>query len=149
MRKARQESELVAQMERLAASHPGSLPVAEADARIYEELNRETKYFEALVRVFDLYLAADRVKEACEALERLVDIDPYDYRNQERLAKLEGKADPVLLQNILARSAKATTVSMRTEDLARSEERTNGRGVGAGAGGTLSEHAARGPARTR
>ena len=27
------------------------------------------------------------------ALERLVDIDAYDYRNQERLQRLRGKAD--------------------------------------------------------
>ena len=31
------------------------------------------------------------MKEACEALDRLVDIDPYDYRNQERIAKLRRK----------------------------------------------------------
>jgi diguanylate cyclase (GGDEF)-like protein len=139
MRKARKETELVAQMDRLTTSHPASLPLAEAVARIYEELNRETKYFEALVKVFDLYLEAGRMKEACDALERLVDIDPYDYRNQERIAKLEGQADPVFLQNILARSAKASTVSARTEDL------TGGTGTssreGSPSGGSSSEQA--------
>ena len=115
MRKARKESELVAHMDRLAANYPKSLPVAKAVAQIYEELNRETKYFEALVRVFDLYLEAGRMKEACDVLERLVDIDPYDYRNQDRIAKIEGKADPVFLQNILGRSAKASTISGRTK----------------------------------
>ena len=115
MRKARKESEFAAQMDRLAATHPASLPLAEAVARIYEELNRETKYFEALIHVFDLYLEAGRMKEACEALERLVDIDPYDYRNQERISKIEGKVDPSFLQNILARSAKASTVSTRSQ----------------------------------
>jgi diguanylate cyclase (GGDEF)-like protein len=54
-------------------------------------------------------------KEACEALDRLVDIDPYDYRNQERIAKLEGKVDAGFLQNIIARAAKAATVSTRTD----------------------------------
>ena len=56
-------------------------------ASIYEELNREAKYFDALMRLFDLYLAAGQMKEACTALDRLVDIDPYDYRNQERISK--------------------------------------------------------------
>ena len=60
-------------------------------------------------------MGADRLKEACESLDRLVDIDPYDYRNHERIAKLEGKADPGFLQNILARAAKAATVSTRTD----------------------------------
>ena len=67
------------------------------------------------MKLFDLYLGAGRMKEACESLDRLVDIDPYDYRNHERIAKLEGKADPGFLQNILARAAKAATVSTRTE----------------------------------
>jgi diguanylate cyclase (GGDEF)-like protein len=108
---ARREADLVAQIERLATTYPSSLALAETVAHLYEELNRETKYFDALVRLFDLYLAAQRVPDACEILDRLVDIDPYDYRNQERIAHLEGKADPVFLQNILARAAKAATVS--------------------------------------
>ncbi|MFY9690755.1 MAG: tetratricopeptide repeat protein [Candidatus Acidiferrales bacterium] len=111
---ARREAELVAQIERLAAGYPKSLALAETVAHLYEELNRETKYFDALVRLFDLYLAAERVPDACEILDRLVDIDPYDYRSQDRIAHLEGKADPVFLQNILARAAKAATVSGHT-----------------------------------
>ena len=54
-------------------------------------------------------------KEACETLDRLVDIDPYDYRNQERISKLEGRVDPAFLQNVLSRAAKAATVSTRTD----------------------------------
>jgi len=115
MRGARREAELCSQMDRLAGSHASSLPLAEVVARLYEELNRETKYFDALVWLFDLYLNAGRLKEACDSLDRLVDIDPYDYRNQERIAKLEGKVDPSFLQNILARAAKAATVSTRTD----------------------------------
>jgi diguanylate cyclase (GGDEF)-like protein len=115
MRAGRKDGELAAQMDRLAASYPASLPLAEAIARAYEEMNRETKYFDALVRLFDLYFGATRLKEACETLDRLVDIDPYDYRNQERIGKLEGKVDPGFLQNVLSRAAKAATVSTRTD----------------------------------
>jgi diguanylate cyclase (GGDEF)-like protein len=115
MRALRKEVELAANLDRLAASYPQSLPLAEVVAKLYEELNRETKYFDSLVKLFDLYLGADRLKEACDSLDRLVDIDPYDYRNHERIAKLEGKADPGFLQNILARAAKAATVSTRTD----------------------------------
>jgi diguanylate cyclase (GGDEF)-like protein len=118
MRKARKEVELASQMERLAASFPNSLSLAETVARTYEELNRETKYFDALVRLFDLYLAAGRIKESCDTLDRLVDIDPYDYRNHERIAKLEGKADPAFLENVLARAAKAATISTRADGFA-------------------------------
>ena len=115
MRATRKEADLCEQMDRLAALHPSSIALAEVIARLYEELNREAKYFDALMRLFDLYLAAGHMKEACEALDRLVDIDPYDYRNHERIAKLEGKAEPGFLQNILARAAKAATVSTRTD----------------------------------
>jgi diguanylate cyclase (GGDEF)-like protein len=115
MRGARKEPELATHIDRLAASHPASLPLAEMVASLYEEMNRETKYFDALVHLFDLYLGAGRMKEACEVLDRLVDIDPYDYRNQERITKLEGKVDPSFLQNVLARAAKAATVSTRTD----------------------------------
>src|SRR5580658_7586038 len=115
MRAGRKDGELFAQMDRLAASYPASLPIAETIARSYEEMNRETKYFDALVRLFDLYLGAGRLKQACETLDRLVDIDPYDYRNQERIGKLEGKVDPAFLQNVLSRAAKAATVSTRTD----------------------------------
>jgi diguanylate cyclase (GGDEF)-like protein len=115
MRAGRKEGELSAQMDRLAATYPGSLPLAETIARCYEEMNRETKYFDALVRLFDLYFGAARLKEACDTLDRLVDIDPYDYRNQERIGKLEGKVDPAFLQSVLSRAAKAATVSTRTD----------------------------------
>src|SRR5580704_13956920 len=115
MRAGRKEIELSEQMDRLAMQYPSSVALAEVVARLYEELNRETKYFDALVRLFDLYLTVGQMKEACDALDRLVDIDPYDYRNQERIAKLEGKVDPAFLQNILARAAKAATISTRTD----------------------------------
>lgn len=118
MRSLQREGEMCAQIDRLVTTYPASLPLAEMVARLYDELNREAKYFDALGRLFDHYLAAGRIKEACEALDRLVEIDPYDYRNQERIAKLEGKVDPAFLRNILARAAKAASVSTRTDGFA-------------------------------
>ncbi|MGA8405616.1 MAG: tetratricopeptide repeat protein [Candidatus Acidiferrales bacterium] len=115
MRSLRKDVELAANIDRLAATYTSSLPLAQLVAKLYEELNRETKYFDALMKLFDLYLDAGRMREACDSLDRLVDIDPYDYRNHERISKLEGKADPAFLQNILARAAKAATVSTRTD----------------------------------
>ncbi len=115
MRKQRKDAELMVQVDKLAAQHPESLGLAEAIAKMYDEMNRETKYFDAMVRLFDLYLPAGRVKEACDTLDRLVDIDPYDYRNHERIEKLQGKADPAFLQSVMGRAAKAATVSTRPE----------------------------------
>jgi diguanylate cyclase (GGDEF)-like protein len=118
MRAARKEIELPPVMDKLAASYPASLPIAEAIAKNYEELNRETQYFDALVRLFDLYLVAGNMNQACEVLDRLVDIDPYDYRNQERISQLDGKVDPSFLRNVHSRAAKAATVSTRTQGFA-------------------------------
>jgi diguanylate cyclase (GGDEF)-like protein len=132
MRGLRKENELCANVDRLAASYPASLRLAEVVAHLYEELNRETKYFDALVKLFDLYLIAGKMREACDALDRLVDIDPYDYRNQERIAQLEGKVDPAFLQSVLSRAAKAATVSTRTEGF-------SGAGSSGGANAPVSE----------
>jgi diguanylate cyclase (GGDEF)-like protein len=134
MRRLRKEQELCEQVDRLATAYPASLRLAETVAHLYEQLNREAKYFDALVKLFDLYLIAGRMREACDALDRLVDIDPYDYRNQERIAQLEGKVDPGFLQNVLARAAKAATVSTRSEGFA-------GAGANTGAAAPVSEEA--------
>jgi GGDEF domain-containing protein/Tfp pilus assembly protein PilF len=117
MRGVRRENEFAAQMDRLGQAYPASLELADFAARFYEEMNRETKYFDSLVRLFDLFLAGGKLREACETLDRLIDIDPYDYRNHERITQLEGKADPAYLRSVVARAAKAATVIARTEDL--------------------------------
>jgi diguanylate cyclase (GGDEF)-like protein len=113
----RRESKFATQVDRLAAQHPASLPLAEFWAGLYEVLNREAKYFDALVRLFDLYFAAGRVRDACDSLDRLVDIDAYDYRNQERISRLEGKADPAYLRSIQARAALSAASVVRPESL--------------------------------
>jgi tetratricopeptide (TPR) repeat protein/GGDEF domain-containing protein len=115
MKAIRRENEFANHFDRLMGVYPESLQLAQMAAMLYEELNRETKYFDSLVHLFDLYLQRDLVHEACDALDRLVDIDPYDYRNQERISKLEGKADPAFLKSILSRAAKAATINIRAE----------------------------------
>ena len=132
MRGARKEQEYCSQLDHVAEAYPASLKLAQMVAHLYEEMNREAKYFDALVKLFDLYLIAGKLPEACDALDRLVDIDPYDYRNQERIAQLEGKVDPSFLQNVLARAAKAATVSTRSDGF-------GGIGTNAGASAPVTE----------
>lgn len=126
MRAGRKEIDLPAQMDKIAAAHPASLPIAEAIAKNYEELNRETQYFDALVRLFDLYLVAGKVQQACDVLDRLVDIDPYDYRNQDRIAQLDGKVDPAFLRNVQSRAAKAATVTTRSQGFGAASQLSGG-----------------------
>src|SRR5713101_6731318 len=69
---ARQESAFAAQADRLAEANPASVALTEFWGALYSEMNREAKYFDVLVRLFDVYLAADNLAGACETLDRLV-----------------------------------------------------------------------------
>jgi diguanylate cyclase (GGDEF)-like protein len=103
MMEAHRENEFAAVADKLAEEHPQSIPLAEFRGALYGELNRESTYFDVLGRLFDLYIEAGQVEKACETLERLVDVDAYDFRNHERLAKVEGKADSAAIGRIHAR----------------------------------------------
>ncbi len=97
------QGEFAARLDRVAEKHPNSLPLIEFWAKVYSGLNREARYFEVLVHLFDAYMAADNPKNACDVLDRMVDIDAYDYRNQQRLEQLRGRADESYLSRIASR----------------------------------------------
>ena len=108
----KRQNEFAAQLDDVAGRHPDASELLEFWAALYNELNRESKYFEIMIHLFDAYLKNGNVKKACDSLERLVDIDSYDYRNQERLERLRGKADAGFLQRIASRLTRSgTTVS--------------------------------------
>ncbi len=106
--------EFTSQVEALGAKHPESLPILEFWAALYSELNRESQYFEVLIKLFDANFNSGSFQKACEVLERLVDIDAYDYRNQARVEQLRGHADDAFLSRIAARMAKTATVTTGT-----------------------------------
>src|SRR5467141_961833 len=105
----KRQSEFAALTDALAAKHLQSQAVLEFSASIYNELNRESQYFEMLIKLFDVYLHSGNVAKAAESLERLVDIDAYDYRNQERLELLRGKVDEAQVKRIASRLMKSGT----------------------------------------
>src|SRR3984957_9456725 len=76
---------------------------------LYSELNRETKFFEAEVHLFDLHFENNEIHEACEAYEKIVEIDPYDSRNQQRYDLLNGRADVDFLKRVKSRLSNAAT----------------------------------------
>ena len=106
---ARRESEFASAVDQLVEAFPKSLRLAQFWAAFYAEINRETKYFDALVRLFDLNLGNDQLPGACEALERLVEIDPYDSRNQGRVDLLKGRASDDFLSRVKSRLSNAAT----------------------------------------
>ncbi len=106
---ARRESEFASAVDQLVEEFPKSLRLAQFCAALYGEINRETKYFDALGRLFDLNMANDHLPGACEAFEKLVEIDPYDSRNQERLDLLKGRAGNEFLSRVKSRLSNAAT----------------------------------------
>jgi len=106
---ARRESEFASAVDQLVEAFPKSVRLAQFRAAFYAEINRETKYFDALVRLFDLNMANDQLPGACEALEKLVEIDPYDSRNQGRLDLLKGRASDEFLSRVKSRLSNAAT----------------------------------------
>ena len=86
----KKQNEFAVQMDGIGAKHTDSLPIIEFWAQLYNELNRETQYFEILIKLFDAHLAAGNIPKACDIIEKLLDIDAYDHRNQERIALLQG-----------------------------------------------------------
>ncbi|HVS74189.1 MAG TPA: diguanylate cyclase [Candidatus Acidoferrales bacterium] len=99
-------NDFAAQMDAVGEHHRDSAAILEFWADLYNELNRESRYFETLLSLFDAYLKAGAVEKAREALERLVDIDAYDYRNHERLERLRGRVDDSYLKSLEGRLAR-------------------------------------------
>jgi diguanylate cyclase (GGDEF)-like protein len=104
----KRQNDFATQMDSVGAKHPASLPVLEFWAALYNELNRESKYFEILIKLFDVYLNGGNANKAADTIEKLVDIDPYDHRNQERIQLLHGRIDDAFLKRITGRVAKGT-----------------------------------------
>jgi diguanylate cyclase (GGDEF)-like protein len=100
-------AEFAAQMDPLGEGFPSSVGLLEFWAELYSDMSREAKYFDVLVRLFDGRIEAGDVDGAFETLERLVDIDPYDYRNLQRLQRLEGRVDAARIQGLHMRLAQA------------------------------------------
>jgi diguanylate cyclase (GGDEF)-like protein len=105
----KRQSEFAALTDALTAKHMQSQAILEFSASVCNELNRESQYFEILIKLFDVYLHSGNVAKAAESLERLVDIDAYDYRNQERLELLRGRVDEAYLKRVGSRLAKSGT----------------------------------------
>src|SRR6266853_697820 len=105
----KRQNDFVTLMDGVGAKYPHSQVILEFWASVHNELNRESQYFEVLIKLFDVYLTSGNVKRAAESLERLVDIDAYDYRNQERLELLRGKVDEAQVKRIASRLMKSDT----------------------------------------
>lgn len=107
----KKQDEFATRLEGVVSKHTRSKILLEFAGTLYNELNRESQYFEVLIKLYDLYFEEKNFPKAGESLERLVDIDSYDYRNQERLERLSGHVDDLFLKRISARLASSVTLS--------------------------------------
>ena len=107
----KKQNEFMTRVEELGAKHPEAAPLLEFWAAMHNELNRESQYFDVLIKLFDANFNSGNFQKASEVLEKLVDIDSYDYRNQERLEKLRGRVDDTFLRRTAGRMAKTVNTS--------------------------------------
>jgi diguanylate cyclase (GGDEF)-like protein len=105
----KKQNEFATQLDVVADKYPQLQGVLEFWAALYNELNRESKYFEILIKLFDVYAKNGNIPKASEALEKLVDIDAYDYRNQERLESLRGRVDDTFFKRVAGRLARSSS----------------------------------------
>jgi diguanylate cyclase (GGDEF)-like protein len=110
----KKQNEFAMQMDLTGERNAQSQAVLEFWAALYNELNRESKYFEIMTKLFEVYVGANNISKAAETLEKLVDIDPYDSGNQERLEMLRNRVDDSLFKRIAVRLARSTSLSAGT-----------------------------------
>ncbi len=132
------EGVFAAQLDRIAEANPRSLPIIEFWSVVYSGMNREARYFEVLVHLFDAYLEHDDIKAACDVLDRMVDIDPYDYRNQQRLERLSGHADHDYLLRLASRIG-VTLSQPGAENAGGADDSSSANGTGASGATTLDD----------
>ncbi len=102
-RKAGRRGEFMYDMAQLAEKSKPSITFVEYLAELYNSANREAEYAQILSRLFDLYFEAGNYAKALDALDRAVDIDPYEAEHKERMQKLAGHAPEERLQTVAKR----------------------------------------------
>jgi tetratricopeptide (TPR) repeat protein len=95
--------ELAATMQRLASGRPTSIDFLEYMAELFNAASREAEYCEALLQLFELHFAGGNFLRASECLDRAVEIDPYVPGLSRRLEMLQGKIEDRRLQGIADR----------------------------------------------
>jgi len=102
-RKVGQRNEFMQDMAQLAEKSKPSITFFEYLAELYNSANRELEYSQILSQLFDLYFDEGKYSKALDALDRSVDIDPYEALHKERMHKLAGHVPEERLQMVAKR----------------------------------------------
>lgn len=100
---ARKDREFIAAVEALERRKLAGIEVLEFLSSVYNELNYDSLFSNTMARLFDLYVEAGEYVKAANALDHLVDVDPYDAENSRRLKRLAGKVDDRRYQSLASR----------------------------------------------
>ena len=114
----------LAMMQDIVAGHRASVEMLEFLAEQFNSANREADYCATLLRLFDLYCKENKFEKAGEALDRAVEIDPYENGHQKRLQALKGKIDENRYQVISSRLGGSTPAAPVRNEV--EEEKTIG-----------------------
>jgi tetratricopeptide (TPR) repeat protein len=102
-RKAGRRHEFMQDMAQLAEKSKPSIAFFEYLAELYNSANRELEYSQVLSRLFRLYFEVGNYSKAIDALDRAVDIDPYEAEHKERMQMLAGHAPEERLNRVAKR----------------------------------------------
>lgn len=112
----------LAMMQEVVNSHRPSAEMLEYMSQQFNASNRESDYFQTLIKLFDLYYSLGAYDKAAEALDRSAEIDAYDPGQQKRLEMVHGKIDENRYKVIASRFSSLTTSTGPTHN----EEKTLG-----------------------
>ena len=101
--KAGRRREYITSIIELAEKYPPGIEFLEYLVKLYNSANREGDYSRALTRLFELYYAEGKFFKAGDALDRAVEVDPYESGHNRRLEMLQGKIDANVLRAIQGR----------------------------------------------
>ena len=90
---ASKDRDFIAFLDGLQQKRLAGIEVLEFLAELYNELNYDSQLSSTSAQLFDLYVDAEEYAKAASALDRIVDVNPYDAQNSERLQRLSGKVD--------------------------------------------------------
>lgn len=116
----------LAMMQDIAAGHRPSAEMLEFLADQFNTANRETDYSATLLRLFDVYCEQQNFAKAADALDRAVEIDPYEPGHQKRLEMLKGKIEQNRYDMI---SSRFTGTSAAQPARSSNEEKSLGSGT--------------------
>jgi diguanylate cyclase (GGDEF)-like protein len=109
-------------MQEVVASHRPSAEVLEFMSEVFNASNRESDYFQTLIRLFDLHISLKEYDKAAEALDRSAEIDAYEPDQQKRLEMVRGKIDENRFRVIASRFTSLDTSASQN----RSDEKVLG-----------------------